>query len=151
MKIVLLRDIKGLGKKFEIKNVSDGYARNFLIVREFAVRANEKTVKDLELKAAAWRKKEEEVKKNFQILAEKLPKEKFLFKIKTGKKGEVFGSINKEDLTQEIKRKFKDESFEVMEIFLDRAIKSLGAHEVKINLGKGVETKITVIIEPEEH
>ena len=151
MKIVLLRDIKGLGKKFEIKNVSDGYARNFLIVREFAVRANEKTVKDLELKAVAWRKKEEEVKKNFQILAEKLPKEKFLFKIKTGKKGEVFGSINKEDLTQEIKRKFKDESFEVMEIFLDRAIKSLGAHEVKINLGKGVETKITVIIEPEEH
>ncbi len=149
MKVILLEDIKGLGKKFDIKNVSDGYARNFLIPKGLAKIATDKSVKELEAQKAEQEKKEKETKIELEKIAKNLENQEFEFTIKTGKKGEVFGSVSKDDIrtridaniNADLRRYLKD-----IKINLERPIKTLGERRVEIDLGKGVKINIKVII-----
>lgn len=142
MKILLLQDIKGLGKKMEIKEVADGYARNFLILKKLALPA-EKTIKikgEFDAQERIFTAKLQESKN-------KLNQEVLIFKIKTGSKGEVFGSINKEKIKKTLLNKKLIEP--QAEILLDKPIKSLGEHQIAINLGRGIKTAIKVILQSE--
>jgi len=162
MKVILLQDIKSLGKKFDTKNVKNGYARNFLLPQKLARTATKETIKELEKQKAAWQKKEEEIKNKLEALAKEISEKEFKFALKIGKKGEVFGSIAKNDIKALIctdKNKDLQMYLQNLEINLDKPIKTLGEHQVEINLGgparhasqgeagKGVKTKIKVIIE----
>ena len=141
MKIILLQTIKGLGNKFDIKQVKDGYARNFLLPRGLAKIATEQVIKELETQKAAWEKGEQEIKTKLEALAKELSSQEFKFTLKTGKKGEVFGSVTKDDIKSKL-------SMPDIEIELERPIKTLGEHQVEIDLGKGIKAKVKVITEP---
>lgn len=135
MKIIILQDIKGLGKKFDIKNVSDGYARNFLIPKGLVEIATDKSIKKLEAQEAAQEKEEQEAEIELEKIARNLENQKFEFTVKTGEKGEVFGSVGKDDIKTRIG--IKD-----IKVNLERPIKTLGEHRVEIDLGKGIKAKI---------
>jgi len=150
VKIVLLQNIKGLGNKYDIKNVADGYARNFLIPKGLAKIATEKTIKEIEIQKAAWQKQEQEIKNKLEILAKDLANREFKFALKTGKKGEVYGSVTKDDIKTRIYTDVNTDLhgyLENIEVSLEKPIKTLGEHQVEIDLSKGVKTKIKLIIE----
>ncbi len=153
MKVILLQDIKGVGHKFDVKQVKDGYARNFLFPRGLAKFAKDTTVKELETQKAAWQKEKQEIKNLLETLAKKLAEQEFRFTVKTGEKGEIFSSVNKEDIKTRIYtdigsalRNYSDN----LEIELERPIKKLGEHQVEINLGEGIKTTVKLIIEPSQ-
>lgn len=153
MKIILLRDIKNLGRKFDIKQVKNGYARNFLLPQGLVKIATDKVIKELEAKKTAWEKEEEEIKNKLETLAKDLAGQKFNFKLKTGKKKEVFGSVNKDDIKTRINADMKADLhgyLEDMEIKLEHPIKTLGEHLVEIDFGRGVKAKIKVIVDAEK-
>lgn len=140
MKVIFLKDVKNVGKKLDVKNVSDGYARNFLFPQNLAKIATDEAVKNLEAQKTAMIKEEEEAKSELIALAKNLENKEFEFKVKTGDKSEVFGSVTKNDIEKKI-------SVSDVEILLDKPIKKLGEHRVEVNLGKGIkaELKINVI------
>ncbi len=136
MRILLLQDVRGVGRKNEVKEVSDGYARNFLIARKLAVAANESAMK---FKAEVDANEQATIKR-YVALAENIGKESFEFSVKTGAKGEVFGSVTKED----IRKHLSEKGFAEGEIILPKPIKSTGEHLVEINFGKGIVGKLKV-------
>lgn len=142
MKIIFLQDVKGIGKKFDIKEIKDGYARNFLIPRGLAKIATDAAVKELETKKAMLEKQEKELKSKLESFAKDLSHREFVFSLNTGKKGEVFGSITKEDIKNRINENIN------MEVKLEKPIKTIGEYQVEINLGKGVKKTIKIKTEP---
>lgn len=138
MQVILLADVKGVGRKNEVKNVADGYARNFLIARKLAVAADEK---GMSVKAASDAKEEAE-KARLSAIAAKLGAMTFEFAIKTGEHKEVFGSVSKRDVEQAIRAKGIAEG----EILLGHPIKSTGEHQVEVNFGKGVRGNAKIIV-----
>lgn len=144
MKIILLQDIKGLGKKYDVKQVKDGYARNFLLPRKLAKIATAQAIKELERQKIKLEQQEREIKAKLEKLAADLKNQEFKFNIKTGKKGEIFGSLSKENIKESLIEKGIK-----AEVLLDKSLKTLGEHQVSINLDMGVETKIKVVLEPE--
>ncbi len=136
MKVLLLQDVRGVGRKNEVKEVSDGYARNFLIARKLAVAANESAMK---FKAEVDANEQAQIKK-YKDLADKIGKESFEFSMKTGAKGEVFGSVTKED----IRKHLSEKGFKESEVVLLKPIKSTGEYLVEINFGKGISGKLKV-------
>ncbi|PIV31842.1 50S ribosomal protein L9 [Candidatus Wolfebacteria bacterium CG02_land_8_20_14_3_00_37_12] len=152
MQIILLQDIKGIGKKFEIKEIKDGYARNFLIPRGLAKIATNATIKELETKKSVSEKQEKKLKAELESLAKNLSHRNFVFSLNVGKKGEVFGSITKDDIEERINANInanlRDYIKNNMEIKLEKPIKTTDEHQIEINLGKGVKTTVKVIIEP---
>ncbi|TSC88822.1 MAG: large subunit ribosomal protein L9 [Parcubacteria group bacterium Gr01-1014_3] len=136
MKVLLLQDVRGVGRKNEVKEVSDGYARNFLIARKLAVAANESAMK---FKAEVDANEQAAINR-YKALAEKISKESFEFFVKTGAKGEVFGSVTKED----VRKHLSEKGFSEVEVVLPKPIKFTGEHMVEINFGKGIVGKLKV-------
>lgn len=138
MKVLLLQDVRGVGRKFDIKEVADGYARNLLIPRGLARIADEKSqdmkAKHDEATSAALA----ELKAAVAILG----KEPFEFSVKTGKDGSVFGSVSKKDIEDRLHAK----GFTRCEVLLDHPIKATGEHKVEINFGQGVHGKANIHI-----
>lgn len=142
MKVILLVDVRGVGRRYEVKEVHDGYARNFLIPQKLAVLADEKQL------AAKKSHDEQEAgeTERLQKLADKLAKEVFEFKIKAGAKGEVFGSVSKKD----IEGALRNTPSAGAEVVLEHPIKATGEHEVEVSLGRGVKAKVKILIKPSE-
>ena len=141
MKVIILEDIKDFAKKYDIREVKNGYARNFLIPKKLAKLASQNALKELEIKKAEWEKKEEEVKNELRAVADELSKKEIIFELKTGKKDEVFGSVTKDDIKDKL-------SLDEGEVKLDKPLKIFGEHKVEIDLSKGVKTKVKVVIKP---
>ena len=136
----------------EIKEIKDGYARNFLIPRGLAKIATNATIKELETKKSVSEKQEKKLKAELKSLAKNLSHRNFVFSLNVGKKGEVFGSITKDDIEERINANInanlRDYIKNNMEIKLEKPIKTTDEHQIEINLGKGVKTTVKVIIEP---
>ena len=144
MKVILLQNIKGLGKRHDVKEVKDGYARNFLIpqkLAEFATAAALKKVADLKLKEKTER---EGMVAELKAEAEKIKDKKIVFKVKTGEKGEVFGSVSALDIKGELEKSGIRHGVAVA----PKPIKTLGETKVEINLGEGIKTEVVVVVEP---
>ncbi|MFA5961663.1 MAG: 50S ribosomal protein L9 [Parcubacteria group bacterium] len=146
MQIILLQDVKNLGKKGELKNVSDGYARNFLFAKKLAETASKEAIERID----AQRKKEkiaelENSEKTKKIAAE-LKDKSFEIKAK-GKEGKLFGSISAKDIAKII----STSGFDVAEksITMPAHIKEIGEYEIKVSLAGGVETKIKLVVSKE--
>jgi large subunit ribosomal protein L9 len=143
MKVILLQDVKGTGKKGETLNVAEGFARNFLIPRGLAVLATEKSLKELERQKALEAKKKAEELKNAQELAQKLSKVSLTLAVKTGAGGRLFGSINTRDIGDALEKKY-GLVVDKRKIELKGAIKSLGTYPVTIKLHPEVTATIEV-------
>ncbi len=143
MKVVLLQDVKDLGKKGELVNASDGYARNFLFPRKLAVEATAGRLKELEDKKSSERNKKEMELKAAKELADKLKKIEICFKTKAGENGKLFGSITGKDVADAIKAQHKI-AVDKKKVVLHEAIKALGTYEVEIKVYPEVSAKVNV-------
>lgn len=148
MKIILLQDVENLGKKYEVKEVKNGYARNFLLPQKLAKAATKKALQWLGDQKEAINKEAEEDLKLAQELASKLDGSEVAIAVKIGEEGQLFESIN----SQKISEKLKDMGFEVKksQIKLEEPIKELGEFPIKILLDHNLEVEISLIISEEK-
>jgi large subunit ribosomal protein L9 len=143
MKVVLLQDVKDLGKKGELVNASDGYVRNFLFPRKLAVEATTGRLKEIEDKKSSVKNKKEMELKAAKELADRLSKVEISFKTKAGENGKLFGSITSKDVVDAIKAQQKIE-VDKKKVVLPEAIKALGTYQVEIKVYPEVSAKINV-------
>ncbi len=148
MKIILLQDVKGQGKKGDLLDVNEGYARNFLIKKGLAEAATATKINELnQRKVAAQYHKQEELKA-MQALAAELKGKSFTVTIKVGQGGKVFGSVTSANVSESMKAAGYD--VEKKKIILESPIKSVGDYPVELRLAEGITTKITVLVRGEE-
>lgn len=133
MKVILLQDVKSLGKKGEIVNVSDGYARNFVLPKGLGVEADAKNMNDLKLQKANEQKVAQEQLEAAQELAKVLETKQVVLKIRSGEGGKTFGSVSSKEIAAEAKKQC-DLDLDKKKIQLPEPIKALGAYEVGIKL-----------------
>lgn len=135
MKVILLSDVKKVGKKDDVVEVSDGYARNFLIKRKLAVAYTKGSSKILDEQLAIKKEHEAQLKKEAEELKKKLETMKLEFSLSAGKEGQVFGSIS----TKQIYQALQEKGIEVdkRKIKLDVPVSSLGTTNVEVDLYKG--------------
>lgn len=149
MKIIFLRDVKGAGKKGEVKNVSRGYAWNFLLARGLAGPATPLAVRSLELVRAQEGERREVLTSRLKKAAEDLRGRVFEFSLKTNGKGGVFGSVARRNIEAVLERA----GFSGVKAKIERPIKDFGEHKVTLAFGDGVETEIAarVVKDGPEH
>ena len=148
MKVILLTDIKGVGKKGDVVNASDGHARNFLLPKKLALPADKKNLNELSAKKSSEAHKKELEKKEAIRIKEKLEKEVLLLKVKAGENGKTFGSITSKEIADGIEKNFK-EIVDKKKITIKEQIKQVGMYTVELRLFEGVtcKQKINVIAE----
>ena len=146
MKVILKADIKGVGKKDQIINASDGYARNFLLPKNLAVEANNDNMTKLKSKQDANAYKKSQEKEEAKKTAEKQSKIQLKIPVKAGENGKIFGGVSAKEIAEQLKANYKIE-VDKKKIDLKETIKTLGARTVTIKLYEGVigELKIDII------
>ena len=149
MKVILKENVAKVGKKGEIKKVSDGYARNFLFPRDLAEEATPSALKHLEsIQSVQNEHEEKERKKNMDKL-DKLMKEFFVIKVKAGEKGKLFGSITNGDIAKELSD-YLGEKIEKKQIILDGNLKEIGTYDVEVKFPGGVKGNLKIKLEAKE-
>ncbi len=148
MKVILLEDVKSLGKKGEIVNVNDGYARNFLIKTGKGVEANNKNLNDLKLQKAKEDKIAQENLDAAKALGEKLKAGKVELSIKTGEGGKAFGSVSSKEIAAAAQEQL-GLKIDKKKIQLKEAIKNLGVYDVPVKLHPKVTAELKVAVKEE--
>lgn len=143
MKVILLEDVKSLGKKGEIVNVSDGYARNYVLPKKLGVEANSANMNDLKLQKANADKVAKEQLENAKELAGLLETKEVVIKMKAGEGGRAFGSVSSKEIAAAAKEQCELE-LDKKKIQLPEAIKTFGVYEVSIKLHPKVTGKLKV-------
>ena len=133
MKVILLEDVKALGKKGQIVDVSDGYARNAILPKKLGVEATPKNLNDLKLQNQHADKVAQENYENAQALAKQVETVKVVVKLKAGKDGRTFGSISTKEIAEAAKQQLNME-LDKKKMVLKDPIKALGTYEVQIKL-----------------
>ena len=137
MKVILKADIKGVGKKDQIINASDGYARNFLFPKNLAVEANNENMSKLKAKQDSNAYKKSQEKEEAQKIAQKLSKIQLKIPVKAGENGKIFGGVSAKEIADVLKEEYKIE-VDKKKIELKETIKTLGIRTVNIKLYEGV-------------
>jgi large subunit ribosomal protein L9 len=145
VKVILKQDLKGQGKKGDLINVSDGYARNYLFPHGLAIEANASAMNELKNReqSAAYRMEQE--KKQAESTAEALQGKTLKIKARGGQNGRLFGSVTTKEVAEEIEKQYHV-SVDKRKISMDD-IKSFGSYTAEIKLAQNVGTKITVVVE----
>ena len=142
MEVIFIKDLKGQGKKGEIKQVKDGYAENFLIKKGYAIKSTKSSLDKLEDEKKAKAIEVEEAKKAALTLKEKLEIVTLTFKVKTGDNDKVFGSISIKQIKEALKEKGYD--FDKSMIKLTSSPSSLGFHNIEVELYKNIIAKVKI-------
>ena len=148
MKVILLQDVKSLGKKGEIVNVNDGYARNFILPKKMGVEATGKNLNDLKLQKNNEKKVAQEQLDSAKTLDEKIGQGKVELAIKVGEGGRVFGSVSSKEIAAAVKEQMGLD-VDKKKIQLKETIKSLGTHNVPVKLHPEVTAELKVIVKEE--
>lgn len=143
MKVILLEDVKSLGKKGEIVNVNDGYARNYVLPKKLGVEANSKNMNDLKLQKANDEKVAKELLDKAKSFAQEMEKDEVVVYIKAGEGGKTFGSVSSKEIAQAYKEQCGKE-IDKKKIILPEAIKSFGVFEVGVKLHPSVTGKLKI-------
>ena len=143
MKVILLQDVKSLGKKGEIVNVNDGYARNFILPKKLGVEATGKNLNDLKLQKNNEKKVAQENLDAAKKLAAELAEGKVELAIKVGEGGRAFGSVSSKEIAAAVKEQMGLD-VDKKKIVLNDPIKAIGSFEVPIKLHKDVTAKLAV-------
>ncbi|MCK9497769.1 MAG: 50S ribosomal protein L9 [Candidatus Colwellbacteria bacterium] len=142
MKVIFIQDVKNVGRKGDVKNVSDGYAKNFLLPRGVAKTATGDNLKQVKDKKEAVEKEKSEFIKKAEDLRRMPPLE---FSIKSGKNGEIYGSIAKND----IEKKLEELGLKNVSVKLDKPIRETGEKEIEITIGRGISSIIKISVSAE--
>ena len=143
MEIVLLQDVKSLGKKGQVVKVNDGYARNYILPKKLGVEANAKNLNDLKLQKANDAKVAAEQLAAGRELAAKLQEASVTVSIKAGEGGRTFGSVSTKEIGKAVSDQLKLD-IDKKKMVLEEPIKSLGTHEVPVKLHKDVTAILRV-------
>ena len=149
MKVILLENIKGVGKKDEIINASDGYARNFLLPKKLAVEANSGNLANLKSKQESNDYRKNEEKKEAIAISEKLKRIMVAIDVKAGENGKIFGGVTAKEIAEELSKKHNIE-IDKKKILLPDTIKTLGVFNVEVKLFEGVIGTIKVDVRKEK-
>ena len=143
MKVILKTDIKGVGKKDEIINASDGYARNFLFPKNLAVEANSENMSKLKAQKDANQYRKDTEKEDAKKIAEKLTKIMVRIQVKAGENGKIFGGVSAKDISENLEKQHNIK-IDKKKIDLKETIKTLGVHNIDVKLYEGVSGKIKI-------
>ncbi len=148
MKVILLKNIQSVGKKNEIKEVSAGYAKNFLIPKKLAILADEEKVTQLENQLKIEEEKAEENLKEIEAIVAKLDGREVTVMVKVGKQGQVYESVSKQKIAEQL----KEQGFEINknQVVIDNPIKELGEFDLKIVFDHNLEAEIKLIVAEKE-
>ena len=146
MEVILLEDVKSLGKKGQIVKINDGYARNFVLPKKLGLEATPKNLNDLKLKKANEDKIAKEKLEAAKEFAKVLEESTVVVKIKSGEGGRTFGSVSSKEIAQEAKKQL-DFDIDKKKILLDEPIRTLGTHVIQIKLHKDVTAKMNVKVQ----
>ncbi|MBR6637226.1 MAG: 50S ribosomal protein L9 [Lachnospiraceae bacterium] len=142
MQVILLEDVKALGKKGQIVNVNDGYARNFILPKKLGVEANGKNMNDLKLQKANEEKIKKEQLEQAQAFAKQVEAAVVNVTIKSGEGGKTFGSVSTKEIAAAAEK--AGLKLDKKKMMLDEPIRSLGTHIIQVKLHKDVTAKLTV-------
>lgn len=145
MKVILQQDVKGQGKKGQLIEASDGYARNFLLPRKLAVEATADNLNTMKLQEKAKKAKEAAEKAEAEALAAKLKEVTVRITAKAGSGGRLFGSITTKEISEELKKQFAID-LPKAKLVLDEPIKAFGGYELKAKLGYEVTGAVKVVV-----
>ena len=144
MKIIFLRDVRGVGEKGEVQDVKNGYARNFLIPGKFAEAATPQGLEKNRREKASIEAEQEQHRARLESAAHEIRKFTLMFRLKVGEKGEAFGSVSAHDIEAELEKRGV-----TVAVKSKHHIKTLGEHDIELDLGSGVKAKLRVLVEPE--
>ena len=145
MKVILMQDVKSLGKKGQVVEVSDGYARNFVLPKKLGVEATDKNKKDLKLQKAHEDKLAQIRLDEANAMAKRLEGVQIVVTMRAGEGGKVFGSISSKEIAEAAKKQH-DLDLDKKKIVLDDPIKAFGMHEVPIKLHPQVTGRVFVLV-----
>ena len=148
MKVILLEDVKALGKKGAIVNVSDGYARNMILPKKLGLEATPKNLNDLKLQKANAEKVAQENLESAQAFAKDLETKEIILTLKVGEGGRTFGSVSSKEIAEEVKAQL-NLNVDKKKIQLKEAIKTLGTHNVSVKLHPQVTAELKVVVQEE--
>ena len=142
MKVILKEDVKSIGSMGQVVDVSDGFARNYLVPRRLAVEANVKNIKSLEHEKKVIQEKARKVKNSVQDLADRLANITVVIKTKAGEEGKLFGSVTTMDIAEQL----KNQGIEIdkKKISLDEPIKRLGTYAVNLKLHSEITAQVNM-------
>lgn len=146
MKVVLNQDVKGTGKKGQTVEVSDGYARNFLLRKNLAIEATQQNINNAEAKAKAEKHRQEQLLQQAKEQAAKLEGQQVTLKVKTGETGKLFGAVTNKEIADVLQKQFGYE-LDKKKIVLAEPIKQTGSYQVELKPYANVSCKITVTVE----
>ncbi len=146
MKIILLQDVKKLGKKGEIIEASDGYARNYILPQKLGVEANNKNLNDLKLQKKNEEKIARQLLEEAEAMAEEIGKKPVVVSMKAGEGGKVFGSVSSKEIAAAMKAQ-NGQDIDKKKIQLNEPIRSFGTHEVGVKLHPQVTATLRVKVE----
>ncbi len=149
MKVILTADVKALGKKGEIVDVNDGYAKNFLLKKKLGIEANAVNLNNLKLKNAHDEKRKQEIYEEAKALSDTLSDKSVTMYIKTGDGGRAFGSVSTKEICEQMQAQL-DINIDKKKMILDNPIKSEGIFNVPIKLHPKVTAQIKVIVKGKE-
>jgi len=149
MKVILLKDVPGKGKAGEVKEVTKGYAKNYLFPRNLALSATPATMKEAELRIQKERTQEALNQTQLTELAKQIEGSEIYFQVRVGTEERLFGSITAADIAQELSR-VTGCAIDKKKVDIDKALRQTGSYEVSIKLAKDLESKIHVVIKSEK-
>ena len=149
MKVILLEDVKKLGKKGDLVDVSDGYARNMLLKKKLGIEATNKNINDLKLQKAHQDKVAAEQLQEARDLAEEISRKKISMKMKVGDNGKAFGTISTKEMAQAVKDQLGYE-LDKKKFSVDEPVKALGNYVVKIKLHPKVTAELAMEVNEEK-
>lgn len=149
MKIILTQDVPGLGRMGEIRQVADGYARNYLIPRGMAVLASPGAIKQVQLRHKAEEKRSQRLKLEAEEFARRLGELTLRFRARVGESQRLYGSITSADIVEAIEEQ-TGQVIDKRKVELEHSIRELGEHHVPIKLMSDVTAHVRVVVEPEE-
>jgi large subunit ribosomal protein L9 len=150
MRVVFVEEIEGVGRIGEVKNVADGYARNYLLPRKLAIPATPAALKQAEVRAQAAARQQEKIDQSAQSQANKLEGKTLTIKARVGEQGRLFGSVTAADIAEALAATLGIEEFDRHHVELEQPLRETGQHEVPLRLSRNVRTTVTVDIVPEE-
>ncbi len=148
MKVILLQDIKNVGKKDEIINANDGYARNFLFPKKLALEATKDNLLKLQAKKDSQKHKKDLEIEEFKKQAKKIEDITLEIKVKAGDNGKIFGGVTAKEVSEELNKQYKIQ-IDKKKITLKETIKNIGRFSVDVKFGDGISAKLTLNIQPE--
>ena len=148
MRVVLRADVDSVGKKGDLVEVADGYARNYLVPRGLAIVATKGVVKQAETMRRAREVKEARERESVQVLADRLTGQTVRVEARAGEGGKLFGSVTAVDIADAVHQQLGID-LDRRKLHLPEAIKDVGSHEVSMHLFEGVEAAFTVVVDPQ--